>query len=142
MAVGHISDGFADRIALATFTRSLTPLPSSYFVGLTLALPTDQNGSGLIAPSQTEYDRIEVVAEGPSWTSMGIGSRAISLSLLLLYAKALTDWGEIVGYTLYDDLTSELEINYLGYGVLNPFTIKTDMRAQLRPDTVVVSLPF
>ena len=142
MAVGHISDTFADRIAFATFTRSITPLPSSYFVGLTLALPTNQNGSGLIAPTQIEYGRIEVVAAGPSWTSMGAGSRAVSLSLLLLYAKALTDWGQILGFTLYDHLTSELADNYLGYGVLNPYTIKTGMRAQIRPDTIVVSLPF
>lgn len=142
MANGHISDGFADRIALAMLTRSLTPLPSSYFIGLTLALPTDGVGTGLLAPTPVEYGRLEVVAIGASWTTLGVGSRTMSLSLDLLWALAVTDWGQILGYTLYDDLTSVLEANYLGYGVLNPYTILAGMTPNILPDTITVALPY
>lgn len=142
MAVGHISDAFADRIALAILTRSLTPLPLSYFVGLTLALPTDQNGSGLLAPSAAEYGRLEVVAEAASWTTLGDGSRTMSLSLNLIWALAITDWGQILGYTLYDDLTSIEVSSYLAYGVLNPYIILAEMTPNILPDTIHLAFPY
>lgn len=142
MANGHISDGFADRIAVAILTRSLTPIPESYFIGLTLALPTDGIGTGIIEPTDALYVRLEVVAESFSWTELGAGSRAMSLSLDLLWDVAAADIGQILGYTLHDDLTSILAENYLGYGILNPYTILAGMQPNIYPDTIVVALPY
>lgn len=139
MALSNISDAFADLLLEAWLTRDLTDLPTSYFVGLTLALPTDQNGLGLLEPTNDEFERIEVVAESASWLSMGVGSRSSTLNFDLLYSMAITDWGQILGYTIYDSLTDGL---FLGYGITNPLTILSGMRAQLPAGSIVITLPF
>ncbi len=139
MANGHVSNTFADNLVKVWLTRDITFLPTNYFIGLTTVLPTDQNGSGLLAPTASEYARIQVAASSASWVSLGVGSRAMQLNVELLYSQAVTDWGEIRGYTIYDALTAG---TYLGYGVVNPVTIRAAMKARLPAGSVVITLPY
>lgn len=138
MADGRITDAFADKLVKAWFNRSVTGLPTSYYIGLATTLPTDQNGTGLVVPSNAEFARIGASANTTNWVSMGVGSRQMSLNIDLLYATAVTDWGEIVGYTMHDTLTAG---TFLGYGVTNPFTILAGMRARLPAGSVTIKIP-
>lgn len=139
MAAGHISDAFADIIVDAVLTRDITNLPSSYFFGLTLELPTDSNGTGLVPPTPAEYSRVEVVAQNASWASSGVGSRMMVSNVDIVFPVAVSDWGNIKGYTIYDSLTDGL---FLGYGTFSPYVISSNMRARLPAGLVAVSLPF
>lgn len=139
MATGRISDAFADIIVNAILTRDITDLPTSYFFGLTLELPTDQNGSGLVEPIPTEYARVEVVAENASWISSGVGSRSMVSDIDVIYETAITDWGNQKGYTIYDSLTDGV---FLGYGIINPYIITAGMRARLPAGLIAFALPF
>lgn len=139
MAIGHISDAFADMIVKAVLTRDASGLPASYFFGATLELPTDQNGSGLVVPTPLEYGRVEVVAENASWISSGVGSRMMVSNIDVIFAQAVTDWGNLKGYTIYDSLTNGV---FLGYGILNPYIILAGTRARLPAGLIVVDLPF
>lgn len=138
MAGGHVSDAFADIIVNAILTRNLSAVPSSYFFGLTLALPTDQNGSGLVAPTPSEYGRVEVVASNTSWVSSGVGSRMMVSNVDVVYNVVVTDWGNVQGYTIYDSLTNGV---FLGYGLLNPYMISVGMKARLPAGLIAVTLP-
>lgn len=136
MTIKSISDAFSDILLKAWLSRNVSELPSNYYVGLTLAVPTDQNGSGILEPPNEEYSRLRVPAQSSSWESLGPGSRLMTLRLDLVYPQAFTDWGEILGYTLHDALTGG---NFLGYGVTNPVTITSGMRAHLPPGSLVVA---
>jgi hypothetical protein len=136
---GYVSDAFADIIVEAVLTRDVSNIPTSYFFGLTLELPTDQNGTGLEAPTPDEYARVEVVAEDASWVSSGVGSRMMVTDIDILYATAVTDWGNIKGYTIYDSLVDGV---YLGYGVINPYIITAGMTPRLPAGLVAVRLPL
>ena len=137
MATGHISDAFADILLKAWLTRDISLLPSSYWVDLTMALPSDNAGLGLISP--TGCSRIELVANNSSWASMGAGSRSMDTIVDVLFNIAVVDWGQILGYTLYDGPVSGL---FLGYGVTNPYTILAGMRPRLPAGLITVTLPF
>lgn len=137
MANGHISNVFADILLKTWLTRDISLLPSSYWVDLTMALPSDNAGLGLISP--TGCRRIELVANNASWASMGAGSRSMESAIDVLFDIAVVDWGQILGYTLYDDPVSG---QFLGYGVTNPYTILAGMRARLPAGLIVISLPF
>ncbi len=106
MASGHVSDAFADIIVNAILTRDISAIPTSYFFGLTLELPSDRNGTGLVVPTPAEYARVEVVAENASWVSAGVGSRTMFTNVDIVYPEAVTEWGNIRGYTIYDSLTN------------------------------------
>lgn len=137
MANGHVSDAFADILLAAWLTRDISLLPTSYWVDLTMILPSDNNGTGLVSP--TGCARIELVAEGASWESMGAGSRSMETVVDVLFDIADVDWGQILGYSLYDDPVSGL---FLGYGVTNPYTILAGMRPRIPAGLIVISLPF
>ena len=134
MANGYLSDAFADSLLAAWLTG--TALPASYFVGLTLALSTDNTGTGIEIPDAGEYARVEIGANAGSWTSMGAGSRSIESAVDLAFPTAVTDWGQILGYTLHDPSS-----NYVGFGILNPYTITAGMVARLLAGTIVITLP-
>lgn len=139
MANGHVSDAFADLIIRAVLTRNVSILPASYFIGLTLELPTDQNGTGLVPPAVLEYGRIEVVAEDSSWISSGVGSRTMVSNIDVIFAQAITDWGNLRGYTIHDTLTDGL---FLGYGIINPYVLLAGTRPRLPAELIAVALPF
>lgn len=139
MATGQISDAFADIIANAILTRNITALPTSYFVGLTLELPTDQNGTGLIPPIPAEYSRQEVIAASASWASSGVGSRMMVSDVDVIFALAVTDWGNLRGYTIHDSLTGGV---FLGYGIINPYVILAGTIARLPAGLIAVAFPF
>lgn len=128
MAIGQISDAFADIILTAILERDVSVIPTSYFIGLTLELPTDNNGTGIEAPTPGEYARVEVVATNTSWVSSGVGSRMKVSDVDVIFEQAVTDWGNIKGYTVYDALTGGV---FLGYGILNPYIILAGTRARL-----------
>ncbi len=137
MANGYISDAFADLIVKAILTRNVSILPTSYFFGLTLEVPTDQNGTGLVSPDALEYNLIEVVAEDASWISSGVGSRMMVTNIDVVYNQAVTDWGEIKGYTIYDSAEA---LTLLGFGFTVPYTITAGMIARLPAGLIEVSL--
>lgn len=136
MAVKNISDAFSDMLLKAWLHRDVSPLPTSYFVGLTLSLPTDQNGTGVEEPTNVEYLRLEVAADSDSWVSLGAGSRLMALDPELLYPEADTDWGEVLGYVLYDSL---VDGTYLGWGELNAFSIVAGIQARIPSRSLVVA---
>ena len=138
MANGCVSDTFADMIVNAILERNVSAIPTSYFFGLTLDLPTDKNGTGLIAPTPVEYSRVEVVAQNTSWISAGVGSRTMLSNVDILYEQAITDWGNVKGYTIYNALTNGI---FLGYGVINPYTIRAGTRARLPAGLITIALP-
>jgi hypothetical protein len=139
MAGAYVSDAFADIIVNAVLTRDVSAIPTSYFFGLTLEVPTDQNGSGLVVPTPAEYARIEVTAESTSWNSAGVGSRVMVTEVDIVWEEAVTDWGNIKGYTIYDSLTDGV---YLGYGLILPYIISAGMTARLPAGSVAVRLPI
>lgn len=139
MAGGRVSDAFADIIVDAIFTRNISVIPTSYFFGLTLELPSDQNGTGLVIPTPAEYSRVEVVAANTSWVSAGVGSRTMFSAVDVVYPTSLTDWGNIRGYTIYDSLIDGV---FLGYGIINPYIISAGMTARLPAGLISVALPF
>lgn len=136
MVVKNTSDAFSDILLKAWLHRDVSVLPTSYFVGLTLALPLNQNGLGVEEPGTAEYIRVEVAADSDSWVSMGEGSRLMTLDPELLYPEAVTDWGEILGYVLYDSLTDGM---YLGYGETNGFMITAGIIPRIPSRSIVVS---
>jgi len=138
MAGGRVSDAFADMIVKALVTRDVSVLPSSYFFGLTLELPSDDNGTGLVAPTPDEYLRVEVLADDTSWVSSGVGSRMMVNDVSISFPLALIDWGNVVGYTMYDSLVDGV---FLGYGLLNPYIITAGLRPVLPAGTVAIRLP-
>jgi hypothetical protein len=138
MANGYLSDAFADLVAAAVLAGDTAGLPASFWVGLTLALPTDGAGTGLVAPDAAECIRVEVVCEGASWTSMGAGSRSMTSAVDVEFATAVTDWGYVLGYTLHDAATDGV---YLGFGITNPYLVVAGMKARLPAGAIVVTLP-
>ncbi|MGV8972722.1 MAG: phage tail fiber protein [Rhodoglobus sp.] len=138
MANGHLSDAFADILLNAWLTKDATALPASMWVGLTLALPTDSNGTGIEIPTAVEYERMELPMVAGSWESMGAGSRSMATAIETAFFPADTDWGQILGYILYD---SDIDGTYLGYGILNPYTIRAGMTAKLPAGAIVITLP-
>ena len=138
MAGGYVSDAFADIIVNAILTRDVSSIPTSYFFGLTLAVPTNQNGSGLVAPTPAEYARVEVPAQGASWNSAGVGSRMMVSEVPIAYPTAVTAWGEVKGYTIYSALTGGV---FLGYGLIVPLNITAGMTARLPAGSVAMKLP-
>ena len=136
MANGYLSATFADTLLLAWLTHSVD-LPGEYFVGLTLALPTDDEGTGIEIPDAIEYARAVIPADADSWASMGEGSRSMESSVTVAFPTAETDWGQILGYTLHDQYE-----NYVGFGILNPYTITVGMTPRLPAGTIVISLPI
>lgn len=138
MANGSLSNAFADLVLAAIFAGDTVSLPPSLWVGLTLALPTDGEGNGLIAPSAAEYGRVEIVCESASWISLGVGSRSMESAFDVEFATVVTDWGQILGYDLYD---AETDGVYLGYGITNPYTILSGMKPRLPAGAIVVTLP-
>jgi len=139
MAGGYVSDAFADIIVEAILTCDVTKVPKSYFFGLTLELPSDQNGTGLVDPTPTEYERVEVLAESISWKSVGVGSRTMVTGLDIVFPQAVTDWGNIKGYTLHDSLTEGM---FLGYGAIVPYIISAGLTARLPAGSVALRLPI
>lgn len=137
MANGHISDLFADKIAKAILTRDITQIPTSYFIGVTLELPSDANGTGLVVPTAPEYARVEVVAQNASWASLGVGSRGMQINVDVTFAVATVSWGELRGYTMYDQAGV-----FLAYGITQPYTILTGTQVVLPAGLIQVSLPF
>jgi hypothetical protein len=138
MANGYLSDAFADLVLAAIFAGDTATLPLSLWVGLTLALPTDGEGTGIEAPVAAEYGRVELVCEAASWNSMGVGSRSIETFIAIEFATAVTNWGLILGYTLHD---AEIDGVYLGFGITNPQTVFAGLKARLPAGTIVGSLP-
>lgn len=132
-----VSDAFSDIILKAILTRDISVIPTSYFIGLTLELPTDNNGTGIVPPDAPEYTRIEVVSEDTSWESSGVGSRMMVSDVDVIYEQAASDWGNIKGYTVYDSLNDGV---FLGYGVLNPSIILAGTRARLPAGLIAVAL--
>lgn len=139
MAGGRVSDAFADIIVNAILTRDVSAIPRSYFFGLTLELPSDQNGTGLVVPTSAEYSRVEVVANNTSWNSAGVGSRTMVTEVDIIYPLAVTNWGNLKGYTIYDSSVGGL---FLGYGLINPYIITAGMTPRLRAGSVAVRLPL
>lgn len=139
MAGGYVSDAFADIIVNSVLTGDVTNIPASYFFGLTRELPSDQNGTGLVIPTPAEYARVEVVVQSASWISAGVGSRMMVTAVDIIYPQALTDWGNIKGYTIYNSLTDGV---FLGYGLINPYIITAGMTARLPAGSVAVRLPL
>jgi len=139
MANGHLSDYFADILIQAWLTRDVSLLPTIYYVGLTLELPIDNNGTGLVPPEAAEFARKPIPAEDTFWVSMGVGSRAMETAFDTTFDVAVIDWGEINGYTLYDSL---IDGNFLGYGITNPFTILAGMSARLPAGAIVILQPI
>jgi hypothetical protein len=139
MANGYLSNAFADIILAATLTRDVADLPLSYWVGLTLALPIDGDGTGIEVPDAAEYARVEVVGEVASWLSMGVGSRAMETAVDVVFATSITDWGQILGYTLHDAAVDGV---YLGFGITNPYLLTAGMTARLPAGTIVISMPI
>jgi len=138
MANGYLSDYFADLLIRAWLTRDSSILPYSFGIGLTLELPSDRNGTGLITPEPIEYNRVEIYADSNSWISMGVGSRSMETNIDLIFESASEDYGEINGYTIYDSLNDG---NFLGYGITNPYTILAGMKPRLPAGTVILSIP-
>lgn len=138
MANGHLSDLFADLLIEAWLTRDVSLLPSTYYIGLTLELPTDANGTGLVAPEAAEYARVPLMADVASWASLGVGSRAMETTFDTTFEVAMVDWGQINGYTLYD---SAVDGVFLGYGITNPFTVLAGMSARLPAGAIVIAQP-
>lgn len=138
MANGHLSDLFADILLQSWLTRDISLLPTEYYVGLTLDLPTDNNGTGLLVPDSEEYTRVLLPAESASWVSLGVGSRSMETAVPIMFEKALTDWGELNGYTLYDSLVDGM---FLGYGIITPYTILTGMIARLPIGAIIITQP-
>jgi hypothetical protein len=139
MANGYLSDAFSDLILDAIFSGNTASLPTSFWVGLTIALPTDGDGTGIEPPDALEYGRVELVCEEASWDSMGEGSRSIETAVNIDFAVAETDWGQILGYTLYD---AEVDGVYLGFGIVNPYIVFAGLKPRLPAGTIVVTLPF
>lgn len=138
MANGCLSDAFADTVLLAVLTGDTSGLPASFWIGLTLVLPTDEDGTGIEPPDAVEYGPVEMVCEAGTWISMGEGSRSMESDVDVEFATAATDWGQILGYTFHD---AETDGVYLGFGVVNPFIITAGMRARLPAGSVVWTLP-
>lgn len=138
MTGGRVSDDFADIIVEAIFTRDLSRVPTSLFFGLSLELPTDQNGTDLVEPTPAEYSRVEVAMTDISWISAGVGSRMMTTDIDITYEMAVVDWGEVHAYPFYDALTDGI---FLGYGLLNPYTILAGMIPRLPAGSVSVTLP-
>lgn len=138
MANGYLSNAFADTVVAAVFAGDTVSLPSSFWVGLTLALPTDGEGTGLEAPTAAEYARVAIPCDGASWASMGVGSRSIESAVDVDFPIALTEWGLILGYTLYDAVTDGV---YLGFGITNPYIVTIGSRLRLPIGTIVGALP-
>jgi hypothetical protein len=136
MANGYLSDYFADLLIRAWLTHDVSALPYGYDIGLTLELPSDQNGTGIVIPEQPEYNTVRVNADSSSWISMGSGSRSMEIAVDVVYETASEDWGEINGYTFSDQGI------FLGFGITNPYTILADMKARLPAGTVILSLPL
>lgn len=139
MVGAYVSDAFSDIIVNAILTRDISYMPLSYFFGLTLEIPSDQNGTGLVVPTPAEYARVEVIANGTSWISAGVGSRTMFSSVDIVYPKAVTDWGNIKGYTLYDSFVGGI---FLGYGLINPYIITAGMTPRLRAGSVAIKIPL
>lgn len=136
MANGHISDAFADTILSAVLQMSWS-LPYGCNVGLTLELPSDANGTGIVAPTAPEYARVWLPFDYYSWTQMGVGSRAMETAVDTIFETATEDWGQILGYTMHDPYDV-----YIGYGIVNPYTITTGMTARLPAGLIVVTMPI
>lgn len=139
MAGGYVSDAFADIILTAVLKRDISVIPTNYFFGLTLVLPSDKNGTGLVAPTPAEYSRVSVTAATASWVSAGVGSRTMFSNVAITYPMAVTSWGNVLGYTIYDSLTNGI---FLGYGILDPYIISAGLRARLPAGSISVALPF
>ena len=137
MANGHISDEFADRILAAVLTGDVSGFPSELKVGLTLELPSDANGTGIEVPIAGEYAPVTVPVDVSSWNSMGVGSRSMESAVHVVFAQAEEDWGQILGYTLYDQ-----DDVYLGYGIINPFIITEGMIPRLPTGLIVITMPI
>jgi hypothetical protein len=137
MANGHISDIFADNILAGVFTANWN-LPQGCNVGLTLELPSDVNGTGIVVPDAPEYGPVWMPFDDYStWASMGAGSRSIESAIDVVFEPATVDWGQILGYTLHDSYGV-----YLGYGITNPYLIKTGMTARLPAGLIVITMPI
>jgi hypothetical protein len=136
MANGHISDSFADTILSAVFTLSWN-LPYGCYIGLTLELPSDANGTGIVAPTASEYAQVWLPFDSSSWASMGVGSRSMETVVDTVFATAVEDWGQILGYTIHDPYGV-----YLGYGIVNPYTITPGMTARLPAGLIVITMPI
>jgi hypothetical protein len=137
MANGHISDAFADSILSAVFPGQSWNLPYGFNIGLTLDLPSDVNGTGLVAPSAIDYAQVWIPADSGSWGSMGVGSRSMESLTDVVFEQATVDWGQILGYTIYDPYGV-----YLGYGITNPYLLKAGMTARLPAGQIVITMPI
>ena len=137
MANGHISDTFADKILAGVFTANWN-IPFGCNVGLTLELPSDVNGTGIVVPDAPEYSRVWIpFNDYSSWVSMGDGSRSIETAVDIVFEKATVDWGQILGYTLHDEYDT-----FFGYGITNPYLLKTGMIARLPAGLIVIKMPI
>lgn len=136
MANGYLSDAFADLVLAAVLAGATGGLPASLWVGLTTVLPTDGEGAGVVEPAAAEYGRVELPCDAGTWSSMG--ARSMETAVDVEFAPALTDWGQILGYPLYDAETAGV---YLGYGVLAPYIVTAGMRARLPAGLIVVTMP-
>lgn len=135
MANGYLSNAFADAVLAAVFTGDYSGLPANYWVDLTLALPTDGVGTGLVAAG---CGRVQIPADGASWTSMGEGSRSFESAIDVVYPTADEDLGQVLGYTLYDAETDGI---YLGFGITNPLIITAGMTPRVPAGLIVITLP-
>lgn len=134
--LGFLSDSFADDMLMAMFAGDASKLVPEFEVGLSLEIPIDGTGTGLIEPNDPVYERVVLPADPASWSSLGVGSRKIATAVNVTFAKATEDWGQIQCYVLYDSSS-----RFLGFGLTKPFTILTDMTPQLSIGTVVIELP-
>jgi len=127
-----LSNYWRNKVLSHGFGKEVYAAPSLYWVALSLTDPLG-TGLGITEPSGGGYGRIGTASS--DWND--VSSFEIHNSAMIRFPRALSNWGEILYFAIFDDETAG---NMLAYGVVAPFTVSIYDVVQFDPNDLVVSL--
>jgi hypothetical protein len=88
--------------------------PATLYIALYTALPSDTGGGTEVSPTGTNYARATVTSSLANWAatqggasaSSGTGGQTSNSNAIVFAAPGGTAWGSIVGFGIFDSLTS------------------------------------
>lgn len=98
---GSFSDYLEDKVLKHVFTNTAYTAPSTLYVGLFTAAPTDAGGGTEVSTSGTNYAR-----QSMAFTVSGSSPTQAANSSAVEWGTAASSWGTIVAAAVFDASTS------------------------------------
>ena len=94
------------------FLGAAYAMPTELHVALFTTLPDEDNAGG-VEPAAASYARVQCGPGSSYWSAPNAGDGAVTNLHAITFPSPTEDWGEIIGFGIYDENGNLLFVNQL-----------------------------